>query len=255
MFGVVQTRNGDTENMSLSLNEIICGDCLDIMETFPEQSVDAIVTDPPYAFAGGISNSRTSEMNDQFFFHWWKAVCKQLNRIMKDAGEGFIWCDWRSAMTIARGFEQNQKYGLRLAQMLYHYREMPGNGSPFRSSVDMIGYVRGWKSDGHRILNTTHNLISKYWYYGKHKYHPTEKDVEIAKKLIEWCSDEKDIVLDPFCGSGSVCLAAKELNRKWIGIDINPEYCKIAQKRTDSISKRLNSFADTEVVLNGRVRV
>lgn len=85
--------------------------------------------------------------------------------------------------------------------MLFHYREMPGQGQPFRSSVDMIGYVRGPKHKDPPIANTTHNFISEYWYYGKHDYHPAEKSPSIAEKLIAWSGDD-GIVLDPFADQG-----------------------------------------------------
>lgn len=215
----------------LNFNKVYCGDSLELLTKIPSKSVDALVTDPPFVFAGGMSNGRSSECSDQFFLHWWKDVCKELNRVMKDDSEGFIWCDWRSAMTIAKGFERNQEYGLKVAQMLYHYREMPGNGAPFRSSVDMLAYVRGFKSDAHRISNTTHNLISKYWYYGKHENHPAEKDIEIVKKLLDWCSDRGDVVLDPFMGSGTVPIACVRAGRQFVGFDICEDFFKVAEGR------------------------
>lgn len=116
--------------------------------------------------------------------------------------------------------------------MLYHYREMPGMGSPFRSSVDMIAYIRGPKAeDKGRIPNTTHNMISKYWYYGKHDNHPAEKDPEIVKKLLEWCSDEGMAVIDPFMGSGTTGVACRQTNRRFIGIEMEERYYEKAKKR------------------------
>jgi DNA modification methylase len=99
--------------------------------------------------------------------------------------------------------------------MLYHYREMPGQGQPFRNSVDMIAYLRGPKSTGERIENTTHNWISKYWYYGKHPNHPAEKDAELVETLLDWCSDPGDVVLDPFMGSGTVGVACINTERRF----------------------------------------
>ena len=215
----------------LKSNNIFCGDCLELMPQIGDNQIDAIVTDPPFAFAGGNSAGRASEISEQFYLHWWKDVCKEFDRILKKDGEGFIWCDWRSSSVLKKGFDLGQVYGLRLAQMIFHYRKMPGQGNPFRSSVDLIAYIRGSKSRGSRIPNTTHNLISKYWYYGKHKYHPAEKDVEIAKQLILWCSDKEDLILDPFLGSGTTAIACLETKRNFIGIDISEEYCQIATKR------------------------
>jgi site-specific DNA-methyltransferase (adenine-specific) len=215
----------------IELNKIYNEDCLEGMKRIPDKSVDAIVTDPPFVMAGGISNGRSSEFSEQFFLHWWKDVCVQLDRVLKDEGAGFIWCDWRSAMTMARGFEMGQRYNCKITQMLYHYREMPGQGAPFRNSVDMIAYLRGCKANRKRIPNTTHNMISKYWYYGKHKHHPAEKDTEIACQLVKWCSDENSVVLDPFMGSGTTAIACINTNRNFIGFELDKHYCEIANER------------------------
>lgn len=215
---------------------LYCGDSLEILKSLDEHSIDAIITDPPFAFTGGISNGSSCNISSQFFSYRWRDVCSELNRILKPEGEGFIWCDWRTAPLFADGFKPKvQLYSQwRLSQMLYHYREMPGQGQPFRSSVDMIAYVRGPKSDGHRISRTTHNWISKYWYYGKHQYHPAEKDPELIEQLIQWCSDEGNIIIDPFMGSGSVGIACNNTKREFIGIEIDPDFFEIAQTRVTS---------------------
>jgi site-specific DNA-methyltransferase (adenine-specific) len=213
--------------------ELFTGDCLDVLPTLEAGSIDAIVTDPPFTFAGGISNGRTSMASNQFFLHWWRAVCKELNRVLRPEGEGFIWCDWRSATTIAAGFAQDQKYTWKVSQMLYHYREMPGQGQPFRNSVDLIAYLRGPKSNPSRIPNTTHNWISKYWYYGKHEFHPAEKDAGIAEQLIAWCSNEEMTVLDPFMGSGTTGVAAMNTGRNFVGVELDEGYAEIARRRIE----------------------
>jgi len=207
------------------------GNSLEVMDGIV--SAQAIVTDPPFAFTGGISNGRASECSDQFFSYWWKDVCKGITRICGPAGSGFVWCDWKTAAAMASGFlPEKQTYDFwRMPQMLFHYREMPGMGQPFRSSVDMIGYVRGPKHKDPPIPNTTHNMISGYWYYGKHSYHPSEKSAEMAKILIGWCSKDGDTVFDPFMGGGTTLVAAKQLGRKAIGIEIEEKYCEIAVQR------------------------
>jgi site-specific DNA-methyltransferase (adenine-specific) len=213
------------------------GDCLDVLPTLGQ--VDALVTDPPFTFAGGISNGRSSIADDQFFLYWWKDICKELDRVLRQDGEGFIWCDWRTAPTIAKGFNLGQVYSWRVSQMLYHYREMPGQGTPFRNSVDMLAYCRGEKSKGNRIPNTTHNWISKYWYYGKHANHPAEKDPEIAGQLLKWCSDDGMTAVDPFMGSGTTGVACVKTGRKFVGIEIDPTYFDIACKRIEAATLQL----------------
>ncbi len=207
------------------------GNCLEIMPGL--EPIGSLVTDPPFAYAGGLSTGTSSVVSDQFFKFWWRGVCEHLAKILKRDASGFIWCDWKTAKSIAEGFEpKEQTYDyFRISQMLYHYREMPGQGQPFRSSVDMIAYLRGPKHKDPPIANTTHNFISSYWYYGKHPNHPAEKSPKIAAKLIKWCSKEDDIILDPFMGSGTTLVAAKQLNRKAIGIEIEERWCEGAAKR------------------------
>ena len=207
------------------------GDCLEIMPSI--ETACAIVTDPPFAFTGGISNGRSAECSDQFFSYWWRSVCDGLTRICGPSGSGFVWCDWKTAGSIAAGFTpKKQTYDYwRLSQMLFHYRGMPGMGQPFRSSVDMIGYIRGPKHQNPPIPNTTHNLITSYWYYGKHDFHPSEKSTKVATMLIEWCSKQDDIIFDPFMGSGTTVVAAKQAGRRAIGIELEERFCEIAVKR------------------------
>jgi len=212
------------------------GDCLEVMQGIPSKSIDTLITDPPFAFTGGMSNGRSSEIDSQFFEHWWHAVCEQITRILKPTSEGFIWCDWRTAHAIANGFKpREQTYShFRIAQMLFHYREMPGQGQPFRNSVDMIAYLRGPKSKGNRIANTTHNWISKYWYYGKHKNHPAEKDPAITRQLIKWSTDKGNTVIDPFMGSGTTGVAAICEGCNFVGIEKTLHHYETAKARIEA---------------------
>lgn len=217
----------------MEIDTIVVGDCLNVMAEMPDDSIDALILDPPFSFSSAISSGRTSIADTQFFSYWWKDVCIQLDRILKPEGEGFCWCDWRIAKIMADGFVQPQRKTLRMAQMIYHHREMPGMGRPFRSSVDMLAYLRGPKSNGGRISSGTLNWISSYWYYGKHPYHPAEKSTGLCEQLIQWCSDKDDLIFDSFIGSGTTAVAALKTGRHFYGCDISEEYVKIASERIE----------------------
>jgi len=215
------------------LGTLYHGDCLEIMQSLEQNAIDAIITDPPFAFTGSISNGSSANTSEQFFRYWWKAMCEQIHNILRPEASGFVWCDWKTAKIVADGFEPSQQtYDyFRIAQILYHFREMPGMGRPFRSSVDMIAYLRGPQHKNPDISASTLNFISEYWYYGKHNYHPSEKSVSICEKLLRWCSVKGMLVIDPFFGSGTTAVACERLNRHWIGIEISKEYCDIAVER------------------------
>ncbi len=69
--------------------------------------------------------------------------------------------------------------------------------------------------------------------------HPTVKPIKLMSYLITLCSRENEIILDPFCGSGTTCISAKLLNRKYIGIDLEKEHIEISKKRIDSVVTQL----------------
>jgi site-specific DNA-methyltransferase (adenine-specific) len=72
--------------------------------------------------------------------------------------------------------------------------------------------------------------------------HPTVKPLKLMSYLVTLGSRLNDVVLDPFVGSGTTCMASEILNRKWIGIDINPEYCDITRKRLATVPEKLDGF-------------
>ncbi len=87
-----------------------------------------------------------------------------------------------------------------------------------------------WK----KYSSQANNMIKVTSDKGDHGLHPAQKPIQLMKALIELTTKEEQIVLDPFCGSGSTLVAAKELNRKFIGIEYDPEFCKIANERISS---------------------
>jgi DNA modification methylase len=76
--------------------------------------------------------------------------------------------------------------------------------------------------------------------------HPTQKPEALMKRIISASSNKNDIVLDPFVGSGTICVVANFLGRKWIGFDINPEYIAMSEKRVKKEINMLDSFDPRE---------
>jgi site-specific DNA-methyltransferase (adenine-specific) len=216
------------------LDKIIFGDCLDVLPRIPAACVDAVVTDPPFAITGGLSNGMTSRRDTQFFGHWFADVARELIRVTSPFGCMFFWCDWRTVSVIDSAFAKvsDQYSPWWVTQVLVHDREMIGMGSPFRNQCDWIAVVRGKKTKwGNRIPKTTPNVFRQYSYYGKHANHPSEKTVSAARLLVEWASSAGDVILDPFCGSATTCFAAREAGRRWIGIEREEDYVAVGNAR------------------------
>jgi site-specific DNA-methyltransferase (adenine-specific) len=209
------------------------GDCREVLESFG--GYDAVVTDPPFSFAGGISNGLASRADSQFFECWLAEVFRLLHRACSPASAWALWCDWRTAAIYDEvlGKSASDYYDQRrVSQVVIHDREMVGMGSPFRNQVDWIAIVRGKNTDfKERVPLDQPNVIRDYWYYGKHDHHPAEKSTAIARKFVEWLSDKDQAIVDPFMGSGTTLIAAKQAGRFGIGIEIEEKYCEIAAKR------------------------
>lgn len=213
----------------LELNKIYNTDCLEFMHSMPDSCVDLVVTDPPYEIhtkGGGLGrrpvyeNGALGKISQGFDA---EATLEQIARICKKINI-FIFCSTKQKPRIMNwGYER----GCNIAELAwYKPNAAPFTNNTFKSDLENIIYIRekGVKIKGISKL-FTHNC-------GKSKYgHPTEKPLEIIEKLILIASNEGDLIFDPFMGSGTTAVACKELNRNFIGCEIEAKYCEIAEKR------------------------
>jgi DNA modification methylase len=125
---------------------------------------------------------------------------------------------------------------LKFKQAIVWDKNLLGIGWHYRRSYEfiMVAEKKGgsckWMDTTHRVKNIIQNITG---IIPRKDQHPTEKPVELMARFIKYHTEKNDIVLDPFLGSGTTAVACKLLNRRFIGIEISPEYCKIAQDRVD----------------------
>ncbi len=213
----------------LELNKIYNTDCLEFMRSMPDSCVDLVVTDPPYEIhtkGGGLGrrpvyeNGALGKISQGFDA---EATLEQIARICKKINI-FIFCSTKQKPRI---MNWGYKRDCNIAELAwYKPNAAPFTNNTFKSDLENIIYIRekGVKIKGISRL-FTHNC-------GKSKYgHPTEKPLEIIEKLILTASNEGDLIFDPFMGSGTTAAACKELNRNFIGCEIEAKYCEIAEKR------------------------
>jgi site-specific DNA-methyltransferase (adenine-specific) len=211
------------------LNKIYCMDCLEGLKKIPDNSVDLILTDPPYSI-NYYSNHGSEEYKKriQTALDWdnnfdISLYLPELIRITKEDSYILIF-----------GCEENINIMKKLGchQILIWNKEHCGMGdlSDFGIGYEFIFYFKKGnpKLRGKRI-NGIINCMN-IGFFDK-TVHPTQKPEKLLRYLINKCSDNENIVLDAFAGSGSCAIACKQLNRKFICFEINPEYCKIANKR------------------------
>ena len=198
----------------MELNTVICADCLDVMRGMEDNSVDLVLTDPPYGIEFR-SNHRKQKhdkiIGDDSFPLW---IFEEFNRIAKRAV--YVFCRWDnlSELPKPKSVLAWVKNNWSMGDLQHeHGRQWEAICFYPQEEHEFIKRI----PDVIRADRTGNNL------------HPTEKPVNLMAKIIQ--ANVGDIILDPFLGSGTTAVACKELGRNYIGIEISPEYCKIAEKR------------------------
>jgi len=192
---------------------IITGDCLEIMADMPDGCVDAVVTDPPYGI--GITRSPRISVSRGMGGGTWDdapASAAQISEMHRQGTDVIIWGGNYFALPPTRCMLVWDKIndGRDFADVELAWTNLDAVARIFR--------VRPQNMDGGKV-------------------HPTQKPIA----LMEWCIRKTlgTIVLDPFCGSGTTCVAAKKLGRKYIGIEIDEKYAETARRRVASTPRPL----------------
>lgn len=227
------------------INTIQHGDCYELIKQIPDKSVDCIYVDVPYLYETGShgssdlskriykyqkENLKNAGIYDGFDY----GIYDEFLRISKNVNI-FIWCSRLQIVDtlnyfVNKGFKYN---------ILCWCKTNPTPATN-NSWLPDIEYCLVFRDDNSR-LNDGYELKSK-WYASpinqsdkKHWEHPTIKPLELVKRHILHSTQENDIVLDCFCGSGTTCVACKETNRRFIGMEIDEKYYKSACNRLNGI--------------------
>ena len=242
--------------MKLPINEIIQGDCLEVIETFPNLSIDCLIVDPPYSSGARQDSSKTSrgkmlrgDKHDWFShdnmsttgFSWFmRHFLVILKPKMKPNAVGYMFSDWRQYPTISQIIEST---GFRLNNLVVWDKMHFGMGGFYRNQHEFISFFSNGASPKPQFRNLA-NIIKAKNIHVNERVHPTQKPFELLKPLIEISTKKGDVILDPMCGSGATCVVAKQLRRNYVGIDISPEYVEIAKKQILKYGTPLTQFSE-----------
>lgn len=235
---------------------LICGECLTELKKIQSDSIDLIVTDPPYKTTsrGNAGNSggmmqKKINMQGKVFKHNnidCSRYAPEFYRILKDGSHCYIMTNhinlihMLNTFTDLRTEEEKDNgvkpYGFHFIKSLIWDKGNKIMGQFYMSQFEYILFFR--KGRGVRINHCgTSDIFSipniKLKGVDGKNLHDTEKPVELMKILIDNSSQQNDIVLDPFMGIGSTGIACKELDRQFIGIEIDQQYYNIAQERIE----------------------
>lgn len=246
------------------LNRTLHQDCQGAIARLPASIIDLVILDPPYNLRKDFHGSTFSRRSPQQYQAWFESWLIPLRRLLKPTASLYICADWNSSTVIypllaqhfivrnritwerekGRGAKTNWKnasediwfctvsetYTFNVEAVKLKRRVI----APYR---DCQGSPKDWQETGRGRFRLTHpsnlwtDISVPFWSMPENTAHPTQKPEKLMAKLILASSHTGDVVLDPFLGSGTTSVVAKKLDRQYIGIEKNEDYCCLAEKR------------------------
>ena len=257
--------------LSLDESKLYLGDAYSLIKQLPDKSIDLIITDPPYEIVGGGNGGcfgvehrdyhneyKTLARNDhrreglRIIENTKKSVRDNLNcicagfdysildefdRVMKKVNI-YIWCNKNQISSLMKHYEDK---GCNVDLLVWHKTNpIPTCNNKYLSDLEYCVFARdegiglgGTYETKSKLMESSCNKEDKDLFL-----HPTIKPINFIENFVMNSSEEGALILDPFMGSGTTCLAAKHLGRKYIGFEINQKYYNIAVDRLNGINQK-----------------
>jgi len=210
------------------------GDCLDILPTLANKSVDLVLTDPPYGMqyqsAWRTATPRFDKIDNDNNLDWLNPFMKLCYEAQKQDTHIYLFCNDYAISEFRKSLELS---GYNPKRALVWVKNNHTSGDLFGDYGNKTEFiVFGHKGKRDLIGKRDTNVL--YFDRENDLFHPTQKPVSINGYLIKKSSAPKDIILDPFAGSGTTAIACIRLNRKYILIEKEEKYCEIAARRIET---------------------
>lgn len=249
-----------TQN-TITFDSIMQGDCIQHMRSLPDESVDLVIADPPYNLSKDFGAWKELEQKSEWLptSKAWLDECK---RVMKPGANLFVYgihhhlC-WIQCYLYEMGMDYRRQiiwfyengFSGYTKSLSAHYepllwfskgknytfhpiREPYKSAERLKHKITKNGKIWTPHPDG-RMAGDVWNfpVLAGRRFAGERVDHPTQKPLSISRRIVKHFSNDGDLVLVPFVGSGSECVAAKQLGRHYIGFELNPAYIQIAKER------------------------
>lgn len=253
------------------INQIIQGDILQVAKNLPSEFVNLLIVDPPYnldkRFADTSFQKMSTEAYEQYTDQWISAV---KHTLVKNASI-YVCCDWKTSISIVNILEKHFVLQNRITWQREKGRGAKSNWKngmediwfgtvskkDYVFNVDAVklrrkvvapykenGKPKDWTECPDGKFRDTYpsnfwdDISIPYWSMAENTDHPTQKPEKLVAKLVLASSNEGDVVLDPFLGSGTTAVVAKKLGRKFLGVELEPLYCAMTQKRLLEVDEK-----------------
>lgn len=225
---------------------IYTGDALQLLGELPENSVDAMLVDPPYC-AGAISEAQRTRSRGQGLrsstisrFGWFtgdnmgtaglmwflRSLALETMRVVKPTGSLLVFCDWRMLPSLEPAIESA---GLRWQSLVVWDKGSMGLGQGFRHQHELIMHFTLGGPEYHNL--GTSDVLPFGRVTTSERIHQTQKPTGLLAALIQVVAPFNGVVVDPMVGSGATCIACKQTRRRWLAFEIDPNVAEPARER------------------------
>lgn len=265
-------------DIALITNQIANDDLMFVLSNLPNAFVDLMVVDPPYNLSKTYSKTKFAKTSSNTYSMWLEEWILGIKHCLKPNASVYVCSEWQSSTEVHQVLERHFTVRNRITWEREKGRGAKANwkncsediwfctvGPDYTFNVDAVklkrkvlapyrsdsGDPKDWDEtkDGNFRLTSPSNLWTDitlpFWSMPENTEHPTQKPEKLIAKLILASSNVGDFVFDPFVGSGTTCVVAKKLGRRYFGIEREIEYCAYALKRLE--------VADSDSAIQGYV--
>ena len=256
-----------TDSIESVTDRFILGDCFEVMDRMREigSFADLLIADPPYNLAKDYNGNRFNRRSCEEYREYTVSWLEKALLLLKPTASVYVCCDWRSSLIIGNVLQDYFHVRSRITWQREKGRGAKANwkngmediwfatvGNDYTFNLDRVkirrkvlapykieGKPKDWEETGSGNYRNTcpsnfwDDVSVPYWSMPENTAHPTQKPEKLMAKIILASSNEGDMILDPFAGSGTTAVTAKKLNRRFAAIEQNELYGVWAQKRLE----------------------
>ena len=247
-------------------NKILNEDIFEILAFLPLNFVDLLILDPPYNLNKTFKSTSFKKKSITQYAEWFERWLVSLMPKLKNTATVYVCCDWYSSTAIhlvlekylkvrnritwerekGRGAKKNWKnasediwFATVSDDYVFNVEDVKLKRRVLAPYTDTNGNPKDWENTSHGQFRLTHpsnlwnDITVPFWSMPENTDHPTQKPEKLLAKLILASTNENDFVFAPFMGVGSTVVTAKKLNRGFLGVEIERQYCLLAAKRLE----------------------
>lgn len=251
------------------LNKIVNQDIFEAIEYLPDNFVDLLFIDPPYNINKNFHSIKFEKMDEDQYYNWVDTWLSKMIRLLKPTSSIYICSEWKTSPIL---YDVLKKYFYIRNRITFEREKGRGSKTNWKNNCEDIyfctisnqytfnieqikikrkviapyrekGKPKDWfieENEKYRLTypsNIWTDITIPFWSMKENTPHPTQKPEKLLARIILASSNEKDVILDPFAGSGTTAVVAKKLGRNFLAIEIEKEYCLYALKRLELAEK------------------